>query len=173
MSGNYSMYGVEILLQRSITPYLLSYFLPSTLLAIISWLSFLVPQVLLRLCLQLLIIIILLNMVSITRSSAPPSNNINALDIWLLGCLLLMIISILELILRSSKLWTRGGTGNRSQSSVTCCHHQSAATCPSSRCHSTSSSRANIISSTEEFVQVRNQNSMNSFQNSFLPPVPH
>ena len=48
------MYGVEILLSRSLTPFLLSLYLPSSLLVSLSWLSLLLAQPLLRLCLQLL-----------------------------------------------------------------------------------------------------------------------
>ena len=39
------MYGVEILLTRSLTPFLLSLYLPSSLLVSLSWLAFLLAQV--------------------------------------------------------------------------------------------------------------------------------
>ena len=61
------MYGVEILLTRVLTPYILSLYLPSSILVIIAWLSHLLPHPILRLSLQLIISMILLNMISVTR----------------------------------------------------------------------------------------------------------
>ena len=49
------MYGVEILLERSLTPYILSLYLPSTILVIISWLSYLLSHPLLRLAVELVV----------------------------------------------------------------------------------------------------------------------
>ena len=34
---NYSMYGVEILLTRSLYPFIISVYIPSTLLVMLSW----------------------------------------------------------------------------------------------------------------------------------------
>ena len=93
------MYGVEILLTRSITPFLLSLYLPSSLLVSLSWLSFLLAQPLLRLGLQLLTSVIILHLVSVTRAATPPANTITAIEVWLLGCLVIIILSMLELLL--------------------------------------------------------------------------
>ena len=109
------MYGVEILLSRSLTPFLLSLYLPSSLLVSLyyircnntisgvqvslSWLSLLLAQPLLRLCLQLLTSLAILHLISVTRAATPPANTITAIEVWLLGCLLLIVLSILELLL--------------------------------------------------------------------------
>ena len=93
------MYGVEILLTRSITPFLLSLYLPSSLLVSLSWLSFLLAQPLLRLGLQLLTSVIILHLISVTRAATPPANTITAIEVWLLGCLVIIILSMLELLL--------------------------------------------------------------------------
>ena len=37
MVENYSMYGLEILLTRSLTPFIISVYIPSILIVIISW----------------------------------------------------------------------------------------------------------------------------------------
>ena len=93
------MYGVEILLTRSLTPFLLSLYLPSSLLVSLSWLSFLLAQPLLRLGLQLLTSVIILHLISVTRAATPPANTITAIEVWLLGCLVVIILSMLELLL--------------------------------------------------------------------------
>ena len=93
------MYGVEILLTRSLTPFLLSLYLPSSLLVSLSWLSFLLAQPLLRLGLQLLTSVIILHLISVTRAATPPANTITAIEVWLLGCLVIIILSMLELLL--------------------------------------------------------------------------
>ena len=83
ISENYSMYGVEILLTRSISPFLLSVYLPSGLLVIISWVrtyrfcvldilytcqaSFFLPPDLARIGILLCTIILLFNMLNNTR----------------------------------------------------------------------------------------------------------
>ena len=93
------MYGVEILLTRSLTPFLLSLYLPSSLLVSLSWLSFLLAQPLLRLGLQLLTSVIILHLITVTRAATPPANTITAIEVWLLGCLVIIILSMLELLL--------------------------------------------------------------------------
>ena len=93
------MYGVEILLTRSLTPFLLSLYLPSSLLVSLSWLSLLLAQPLLRLGLQLLTSVVILHLISAARASTPPANTITAIEVWLLGCLGIIILSMLELLL--------------------------------------------------------------------------
>ena len=100
------MYGVEILLSRSLTPFLLSLYLPSSLLVSLSWLSLLLAQPLLRLCLQLLTSLAILHLISVTRAATPPANTITAIEVWLLGCLLIIVLSILELLLFTKYLST-------------------------------------------------------------------
>jgi len=154
---NYSMYGVEILLTRVLTPYILSLYLPSSILVIIAWLSHLLPHPILRLSLQLIISMILLNMISVTRGNTPPANSITAVEIWLLGCLVILLVSILEVLfsstLRPGRSNNIGQTGHETHS---CCHlhDTSSMPIPMSSINSTSSSRANIVTGSEEFVQL-------------------
>ena len=77
------MYGVEILLTRSLTPFLLSLYLPSSLLVSLSWLSLLLAQPLLRLGLQLLTSVLLLHLISAARartSSANPAHSMTSVS---------------------------------------------------------------------------------------------
>ena len=145
------MYGVEILLTRAVTPALLSLYLPSTILTTLSWLAFLLPQPLVRLSLQLVITIIMLNIINTTRNEMPPANTITAVEIWFLGCLIMMLLCIVELILDRSTF--RRPTTTTTSSSCDSPPASSSRRLLSS--HSTTSSRANILASTEEFVEVR------------------
>ena len=43
--GNYSVYGFEIKLTRSIGPFILSVYLPSAMFVTMSWVSFFIPPV--------------------------------------------------------------------------------------------------------------------------------
>ena len=43
--GNYSVYGFEIQLTRSLGPFILSIYLPSAMFVMMSWVSFFVPPV--------------------------------------------------------------------------------------------------------------------------------
>ena len=45
VSGNYSVYGFEIKLTRSLGPFILSVYLPSAMFVMMSWVSFFVPPV--------------------------------------------------------------------------------------------------------------------------------
>lgn len=48
MSGNYSVYGFEIRLSRSLGSFILSIYLPSAMFVMMSWVSFFVPPVRIR-----------------------------------------------------------------------------------------------------------------------------
>ena len=43
LSGNYSVYGMEIKLSRCVSPYLLNVYLPTAIFVVMSWVSFLIP----------------------------------------------------------------------------------------------------------------------------------
>ena len=44
-AGNYSAYGFEIIISRSLGPFILSVYLPSAMFVMMSWVSFFVPPV--------------------------------------------------------------------------------------------------------------------------------
>ena len=43
--GNYSVYGFQIKLSRSLGPFILSVYLPSAMFVMMSWVSFFIPPV--------------------------------------------------------------------------------------------------------------------------------
>ena len=56
-AGNYSVYGFEVRISRSLGPYILSVYLPSAMFVMMSWVSFFVPPV----CFALTTIKVLIN----------------------------------------------------------------------------------------------------------------
>jgi glycerol uptake facilitator-like aquaporin len=44
-TGNYSVYGFQINLSRSLGPFILSVYLPSAMFVMMSWVSFFIPPV--------------------------------------------------------------------------------------------------------------------------------
>ena len=107
---------------------------------------------------QVKVFIVLIILFFCKRGSTPPANSITAVEIWLLGCLVILLVSILEVLfsstLRPGRSNNIGQTGHETHS---CCHlhDTSSMPIPMSSINSTSSSRANIVTGSEEFVQVR------------------
>ena len=43
-TGNYSVAGFKLLLERKVSQYVITYYLPSGLFVVVSWASFLIPS---------------------------------------------------------------------------------------------------------------------------------
>ncbi|XP_023326380.1 glycine receptor subunit alpha-3 [Eurytemora carolleeae] len=110
-SSNYSMYGFEINLSRSLGPFILSVYLPSAMFVMMSWVSFFIPPdvVPARIVLLVTLCLVLINMFNSTTTRIPVSNTVTALEVWLLACMLLVFLSLLEyaVILRQIVLYRR------------------------------------------------------------------
>merc|ERR1719410_1108285 len=105
-SSNYSAYGFEILLSRSLGPFILSVYLPSAMFVMMSWVSFFVPPdvVPARIVLLVTLCLVLINMFNFTTARIPVSNAVTAMEVWLLACMMLVFFSLVEytIILRKS-----------------------------------------------------------------------
>merc|ERR1719474_2248757 len=97
-SSNYSVYGFEILLSRSLGPFILSVYLPSAMFVMMSWVSFYVPPdvVPARIVLLVTLCLVLINMFNSTTTRIPVSNAVTAMEVWLLACMLLVFLSLVE-----------------------------------------------------------------------------
>merc|ERR1719397_1492841 len=97
-SSNYSAYGFEILLSRSLGPFILSVYLPSGMFVIMSWVSFFIPPdvVPARIVLLVTLCLVLINMFNSTTTRIPVSNAVTAMEVWLLACMLLVFLSLVE-----------------------------------------------------------------------------
>jgi len=105
-SSNYSVYGFEIRLTRSLGPFILSIYLPSAMFVMMSWVSFFVPPDIVpaRIVLLVTLCLVLINMFNFTTARIPVSNAVTAMEVWLLACMLLVFLSLVEytIILRKS-----------------------------------------------------------------------
>ena len=73
-AGNYSVAGFELTLQRKVSHYIITYYLPSGMFVIVSWISFLVPPEIVpgRMTLLVTVFLVLVNIFNtITRSVRP------------------------------------------------------------------------------------------------------
>jgi len=97
-SSNYSAYGFQILLSRSLGPYILSVYLPSAMFVMMSWVSFFVPPDIVpaRIVLLVTLCLVLINMFNSTTTRIPVSNAVTAMEVWLLACMLLVFLSLVE-----------------------------------------------------------------------------
>merc|ERR1719320_1459219 len=101
--------GFEIVMSRYSAGYVLSYYFPSGLLVLLSWISFLIPQdrILGRMALLVTLLLMLMNVFHTVTTTTPKGDAcLTALETWLLACLLLIFGAIMEysvLLLRN--LW--------------------------------------------------------------------
>eukprot|EP00090_Calanus_glacialis_P009961 TRINITY_DN18345_c0_g1_i1.p1 TRINITY_DN18345_c0_g1~~TRINITY_DN18345_c0_g1_i1.p1 ORF type:complete len:466 (-),score=107.54 TRINITY_DN18345_c0_g1_i1:448-1845(-) len=97
-SSNYSVYGFEIRLSRSLGPFILSIYLPSAMFVMMSWVSFFVPPDIVpaRIVLLVTLCLVLINMFNFTTARIPVSNAVTAMEVWLLACMLLVFLSLVE-----------------------------------------------------------------------------
>jgi len=110
-SSNYSVYGFEIQLSRSLGPFLLSIYLPSAMFVTMSWFSFFIPPDIVpaRIVLLVTLCLVLINMFNSTTTRIPVSNAVTAMEVWLLACMLLVFLSLVEyaVILRHMVIYRR------------------------------------------------------------------
>jgi len=103
-SRNFSVYGMELILRRSLSPFILSIYLPSSMFVAMSWVSFFIPPDIVpaRIVLLVTLCLVLINMFNSTTARIPVANSITAVEVWILACILLVFFTLLEyaLILR-------------------------------------------------------------------------
>merc|ERR1719422_214091 len=98
--GNFSIAGMQFVLTRHSAPYITSYYFPSGVLVLISLTSLLISNedVLSKLILLLvpLLCLVLMNLSS-SASSLVPVNHITSLQVWLLCCIILVLLPLIQL----------------------------------------------------------------------------
>ena len=106
----YSVNGFNILLERKLTPYILNVYLPSTVLVIVSWISFQIPTDTIpgRMALLVTCYLVLANIGNGARSKAPANGDATLADVWLQFCMVFVALALFEyafllVIIRRSK----------------------------------------------------------------------
>merc|ERR1719384_2871191 len=88
--GNFSVAGFEMKLNRHVSHYLITYYLPSGLFVIVSWISFVVPPDIIpgRMALLVTLFLVLVNIFNTVTTNTPKAEGLTAIEIWMLSCIL-------------------------------------------------------------------------------------
>uniref|UniRef100_T1IP44 Neurotransmitter-gated ion-channel ligand-binding domain-containing protein n=1 Tax=Strigamia maritima TaxID=126957 RepID=T1IP44_STRMM len=96
-TGNYSRLSVEFVFQRSLGRYFLEVYFPSALVVVLSWLGFwLGTNKSARICLGLITTFILIQLMLHINTDVPKLNTIMAIDVYLLTCLIMTGLTLIE-----------------------------------------------------------------------------
>ena len=96
--SRYAICGINILLNRSKIQIVFQIYLTSSLFVIVSWVSFIVkPEIVpARMGLLVTIFLVLINIFNAAKGNAPTSRNLNAVDLYLIVCIGLVFIALME-----------------------------------------------------------------------------
>ncbi|KAG1678572.1 Gamma-aminobutyric acid receptor subunit beta [Nymphon striatum] len=99
--------NVTFVFKRIITGHLLQTFLPSSLLVLISWLTFCIPTdtTAQRVIVTMTAVISLSTQLSGVQSRLPPVSYVRAIDVWYITCLFFVFAVLVELATVSAFLW--------------------------------------------------------------------
>ena len=78
LSGNYSVAGFELTLRRKVSHYIITYYLPSGMFVIVSWISFLVPPEIVpgRMTLLVTVFLVLVNIFNTITTNIPKAEGL-------------------------------------------------------------------------------------------------
>ena len=86
---NYSSEGFTLRIKRQYRKHIMNYYLPSTLIIMLSWVSFVIPPEVIpgRMGLLVTLVLVLVNLFGTVIANRPPTSQLTMLDIWILVCL--------------------------------------------------------------------------------------
>ena len=90
----YSLVGFKIKLKRAYKPYVINFYMPSTIFVMVSWISFLIPPDVIpgRMGLLITLLLVLINLFNSIKS--PPATSPSALAIWILACIFFVTFAL-------------------------------------------------------------------------------
>lgn len=96
--GNFSVAGFEMILHRHVSHYLITYYLPSGLFVVVSWISFVVPPDVIpgRMALLITLFLVLVNIFNTVTTNTPKAEGLTAIETWMLSCLLFVFGALVE-----------------------------------------------------------------------------
>ena len=77
-------------LTRHAMSYMITYYLPSGLFVVVSWISFLIPPDIVpgRMSLLITLFLVLINIFNNVTTNSPKAEGLTAIEIWMLACIL-------------------------------------------------------------------------------------
>merc|ERR1719320_1777323 len=96
--GNFSLSGFEMVLTRYVSTYIITYYLPSGLCVIVSWISFLIPMDVIpgRMALLVTLFLVLVNIFNNVTTNTPKAEGLTAIEAWMLACILFVFGALVE-----------------------------------------------------------------------------
>ena len=96
--GNFSLAGFEMVLDRYVSTYIITYYLPSGLFVIVSWISFLIPMDVIpgRMALLVTRFLVLVNIFNNVTTNTPKAEGLTAIEAWMLACILFVFGALIE-----------------------------------------------------------------------------
>jgi len=115
--GNYSVAGFQLRLRRKVSHYIITYYLPSGMFVIVSWISFLVPPSVVpgRMTLLVTVFLVLVNIFNTITTNIPKAEGLTAIEAWVIVCVLFVFGALIEyagLLLRMKLATTRKSPSN-------------------------------------------------------------
>lgn len=121
--GNYSVAGFELTLRRKVSHYIITYYLPSGMFVIVSWISFLVPPDIVpgRMTLLVTVFLVLVNIFNTITTNIPKAEGLTAIEAWVIVCVLFVFGALIEyagLLLKMKLAATRPCKGTSRENSL-------------------------------------------------------
>ncbi|XP_059096027.1 glycine receptor subunit alpha-2-like [Tigriopus californicus] len=123
LTGNYSVAGFELTLRRKVSHYIITYYLPSGMFVIVSWISFLVPPDIVpgRMTLLVTVFLVLVNIFNTITTNIPKAEGLTAIEAWVIVCVLFVFGALIEyagLLLKMKLAATRPCKGTSRENSL-------------------------------------------------------
>merc|ERR1719450_603119 len=96
--GNFSLAGFEMVLNRHSSPYIFTYYLPSGLFIVVSWISFFIPVNAIpgRMILLVTLFLALVNIFNTVTANTPIAERPTAIAAWMFSCILFVFGAFIE-----------------------------------------------------------------------------
>ena len=95
--GDYSVAGIEITLKRKMDHYIISWYLPSGIFVIVSWISFLVPPEIVpgRMALLITVLLLLVNNFNSITAKIPKADRLTSIETYIIVCIFFVFATLL------------------------------------------------------------------------------
>ena len=106
--------GFSLELDRYFINHIMSYYIPSMLFVIVSWISFVIPPEVIpgRMALLITILLVLVNLFGTIISTQPPSHGPTYLAIWTFSCIMFVTAALFAyavlLLIQRQQTWSNG-----------------------------------------------------------------
>ena len=86
----YSVTGFEMVLRRKVPHYLITWYLPSAMFVLVSWISLLIPpeNVPGRMALLITVFLVLVNIFNTITTNIPKAERLTAIETYIIACIL-------------------------------------------------------------------------------------